>query len=173
MNSFNDWNDVQAMKGLREAVVAYATAEAPEYLEDGADGMKGLSDDDYPYVLERAIKEKGECVFYFSRGADDQMEDHAHYRFAGKYFECDGARQIGGPFDDNNAEIILDLLSDAYEVGFVASPEPGATVSVGGDFPDEYFIKLCASLVPVGLQLEINGTLYIRTTEGLALVKLP
>ena len=161
------------MKGLREAVVAYATAEAPEYLEDGADGVKGLRDDDYPFMLERAIKDKGECVFYFSRGADDQIEDHAHYRFAGKYFECDGAGQIGGPYDDNNADIILDLLSDAYEAGFVASPAPGATVSVSGDFPDEYFVKLCSSLVPLGQQLEINGKLYVRTTEGLALVKLP
>jgi len=167
MNTFYDWKEVLAMKGLREAVFEYAMAEAPEYLEEGADGVKGLSDDDYPYVLERAIKEKGECVFYFSRGADDQIEDHAHYRFAGKYFECDGAEQIGGPCDDNNADIILDLLSDAYEAGFVASPEPGATVSVSGDFPDDYFIKLCSSLVPVGQQLEINGTLYIRTPEGL------
>lgn len=171
MNNFSDWNHVLAMKGLREAVVTYSIAEAPEYLEDGADGMKGLSDDDYLYVLERAIKQKGECVFYFSRGADDQIQDHAHYRFAGKYFECDGAGQIGGPCDDNNADIILDLLSDAYEAGFVASPEPGATVSVSGDFPDEYFIKLCKGLVPVCQQIEINCTLYVRTTEGLALVK--
>jgi hypothetical protein len=173
MNNFNDWNDVLAMKGLREAVMAYAKAEAPEYLEERADGVKGLSDDDYPYVLERAIKEKGECVFYFSRGADDQIQDHAHYRFVGKYFECDGAGQIGGPCDDNNADIILDLLSDAYEAGFVASPAPGATVSVGGDFPDEYFVKLCSNLIPVGQQIEINCTLYVRTTEGLASVKLP
>jgi hypothetical protein len=153
--------------------VAYATAEAPEYLEEGADGAKGLSDDDYLYMLERAIKDKGECVFYFSRGDDDQIQDHKHLRFAGKYFECDGAGQIGGPYDDNNADIILDLLSDAYEAGFVGSPEPGATVSVGGDFPDDYFIKLCSSLVPVGQQIEINGTIYVRTTEGLASVKLP
>ena len=167
MNNFNDWNDVLAMKGLREAVMAYATAEAPEYLEDGADGAKRLSDDDYPYMLERAMKEKGECVFYFSRGADDQIEDHTHLRFAGMYFECDGAGQIGGPYDDNNADIILDLLSNAYEAGFVASPEPGATVSVSGDFPDEYFIKLCTGLVPVGQQIEINGTVYVRVAGAL------
>jgi hypothetical protein len=172
MKNFNDWKDVLAMKGLREAVVAYATTEAPEYLEDGADGVKGLRDDDYPFMLERAIKDKGECVFYFSRGADDQIEDHAHYRFAGKYFECDGAGQICGPYDDNNVDI-LDLLSDAYEAGFVASPEPGDTVSVSGDFPDDFFIKLCTGLVPFGQQIEINGTLYVRTTEGLASVKLP
>ncbi len=167
MNVFYDWKDVLAMKGLRDAIVAYAVEEAPEYLEEGADGVKRLSDDDYPYVLERAIKEKGEGVFYLSRGADDQIQDHAHYRFAGKYFECDGAGQIGGPYDDNNADIILDLISDAYEAGFVASPEPGATVSVGGDFPDDYFVKLCTSLVPVGQKIEINGTLYIRTVMGL------
>ena len=167
MNNFSDWKDVLAMKGLRDEVMAYALAEAPEYLEAGPDGVKVLSDDEYPYLLERAIKEKGECVFYFSRGADDQIQDHAHCRFAGKYFECDGAGQIGGPYDDNNADIILDLLSDAYEAGFVASPEPGATVSVSGDFPDDYFVKLCTSLVPVGQQLEINGTLYVRTAEGL------
>jgi hypothetical protein len=171
LNNFSDWNHVLAMKGLREVVVTYAIAEAPEYLEDGFDGLKGLSDDDYPYLLERAIKEKGECVFYFSRGADNQIEDHAHYRFAGKYFECDGAGQIGGPYHDNNADIILDLLSDTYEAGLVASPEPGASVSVGGDFPDEYFVKLCTGLVPVRQQIEINCTLYVRTTEGLALVK--
>jgi hypothetical protein len=173
MNDFIDWEDVLAMKGLREAVVAYAAEEAPKYLEAGPDGTKVLSDDDYPYVLEQAIKEKGECVFYFSRGVDDQIQDHAHYHFAGKYFECDGAGQIGGPYDDNNADIILDLLSDAYEAGFVASPEPGATVSVGGDFPDGYFIKLCTSLVPIGQQIEINSTLYIRSADGLASVKLP
>ena len=167
MNTFYDWKEVLAMKGLREAVFEYAMAEAPEYLEEGADGVKGLSDDDYPYVLERAIKEKGECVFYFSRGADDQIEDQAHYCFAGKYFECDGAGQIGGPYDDNNADIILDLLSDAYEAGFVASPEPGATVSVGGNFPDDYFVKLCTSLIPLGQQIEINGTLYVRNNVGL------
>ncbi len=63
MNNFSDWNHVLAMKGLREAVVTYAIAEAPEYLEDGVDGLKGLRDDDYPFMLERAIKEKGECVF--------------------------------------------------------------------------------------------------------------
>jgi len=118
-------------------------------------------------VLERAIKDVGECVFYFSRGADDQIQDHTHRRFAGKYFECDGAGQIGGPYDDNNADIILDLLSDAYEAGCVASPASGATVSVGGDFPDDYFVKLCVSLVPLGQQIEINGTLYVRTKAGL------
>ena len=172
MKRFYDWKDVLAMKELREAVVEYAKAEAPEYLEEEADGVKGLSDDDYPYILGRAIKEKGECVFYFSRGADDQIQDHTHYRFAGKYFECDGAGQIGGPYDDNNADIILDLLSDAYEAGFVASPEPGATVSVSGDFPDDYFVKLCTVLVPLDEQLEINGSMYVRRAEGLVPTKL-
>jgi hypothetical protein len=167
MNDFIDWEDVLAMKGLREVVLAYAVEHAPEYLEEGPDGAKVLSDDDYPYVLKQAIKEKGECVFYFSRGADDQIQDHAHYLFAGKYFECDGAGQIGGPYDDNNADIILDLLSDAYEAGFVASPEPCATVSVSGDFPDDYFVKLSAGLVPLGQQLEINGTIYVRNNGGL------
>ena len=126
-----------------------------------------IGEADYPYVLERAIKDVGECVFSFSSGVDDQVQDHVHYRFAGKYFECDGAGQIGGPYDDNNADIILDLLSDAYAAGFVASPAPGATVSVGGDFPDDYFVKLCVSLVPLGQQIEINSTLYVRTPAGL------
>jgi len=167
MNDFTDWKDVLGMKGLREAVVAYAVAEAPEYLEEGPDGVKVLSEDEYPYLLERAIKEKGECVFYFSRGADDQIQDHVHYWFAGKYFECDGAGQIGGPYDDNNADIILDLLADAYEEGFVASPEPGSTVSVSGEFPDDFFAKLCTGLVPIGQHIEINSTLYIHTPAGL------
>ena len=167
MNNFYDWKEVMAMKGLRETVLAYAMTDAPECLEEGPDGVKVLSDDEYPHALERAIKEKGECAFYFSRGVDDQIQDHAHYRFAGKYFECDGAGQIGGPYDDNNADIILDLLSDAYEAGFVASPEPGAAVSVGGNFPDGYFIKLCVNLVPLGQQIEINSILYIRTPAGL------
>lgn len=167
MNNFYDWKDILAMRGLREAAVAYAVESAPEYLEEGPDGTKALSDGDYPYVLEQAIKEKGEGVFYFSRGADDQIQDHVHYRFAGKYFECDGAGQIGGPYDDNNADIILDLLSDAYQAGFVANPEPGATVSVSGDFPGEYFTALCVNLVPLGQQIEINGTMYVRTEAGL------
>ena len=167
MNSFYDWKDILAMKGLREAAIAFASKESPEYLEEGPDGTKVLSDDDYAYVLKRAIQADGECVFYFSRGADDQIEDHTHYRFAGKYFEYDGAGQIGGPYDDNNADIILELVSDAYQAGFVASPEPGATVSVGGDFPDEILVKLCVNLVPLGQQIEINSTLYIRTPAGL------
>jgi hypothetical protein len=48
-----------------------------------------------------------------------------------------------------------------------AIPEPGATVSVSGDFTDDYFIKHCTNLVPVGQQLEINGTLYLRNAAGL------
>jgi hypothetical protein len=101
MNDFINWGDVLAMKGLREAVLAYAVESAPAYLEVGQDGTKVVSDDDYPYVLEQAIQEKGEGVFYFSRGANDQIQDRVHYRFAGKYFKCDGAGQIGGPYDDN------------------------------------------------------------------------
>ena len=167
MNSFSDWDDVLAISAIREAAVAYAAQEAPEYLEESPEGVMVIGEDDYPYVLERAIKDVGECVFYFSRGADDQIQDHTHRRFAGKYFECDGAGQIGGPYDDNNADIILDLLSDAYAAGFVASPAPGATVSVGGDFPDDYFVKLCADLIPVGQKIQINGTLYVRTKSGL------
>jgi len=167
MNSFDDWNEVLALVGLREAAVAYAVESAPEYLEEGLDGTKVLSDDDYPYVLERAIKEQGDCVFHFSSGADDQVKDHLHYRFAGKYFECDGAGQIGGPYDDNNADIILDLASDSYEAGSFACPEPGATFSVSGEFPDEYFIKLGVDLIHLGQHIETNGTMYARTEVGL------
>jgi len=167
MNNFNDWENVLAMKGLRETVVAYAVDEAPEYLEEGPDGTKMLSDDDYPYVLEQAIKEKGECVFYFSSGADDQVEDHVHYRFAGKYFECDGAGQISGPYDDNNAEVFLDLASDNFRAGTLDIPEPSSQVSVGGDFPDEFFIELCVNLLSVGHQIKINSTMYVRTKNGL------
>lgn len=167
MNDFIDWENVLAMKGLREAVVAYAVEQAPEYLEEGPEGTKVLSDDYYPYVLKQAIKEKGECVFYFSSGADDQVENHVHYLFAGKYFESDGNGQIGGPYDHNDADRILDLATDSFEAGNLGSPEPGSTVSVGGDFPDETFVKLCVNLVPLGQQIEINSTLYIRTPAGL------
>ena len=167
MNSFSNWDDVLAISAIREAAVAYAAQEAPEYLEESPAGLMVIGEADYPYVLERAIKDVGECVFSFSSGLDEQVQDHVHYRFAGKYFECDGNGQIGGPYDDNNADIILDLLSDAYEAGCVASPAPGATVSFGGDFPDDYFVKLCVSLVPLGQQIEINSTLYVRTPAGL------
>jgi len=167
MNGFSDWDDVLAVSAIREAAIAYAAQEAPEYLEESPEGLMVIGEADYPYVLERAIKDLGECVFYFSSGVDDQVQDHLHYRFAGKYFECDGNGQIGGPYDDNNADVVLDLLSDAYAAGFVASPEPGATVSVGGDFPDDYFVKLCADLIPVGQKIQINSTLYVRTKVGL------
>jgi len=167
MNGFSDWDDVLAVSAIREAAIAYAAQEALEYLEESPEGLMVIGEADYPYVLERAIKDLGECVFYFSSGVDDQVQDHLHYRFAGKYFECDGNGQIGGPYDDNNADVVLDLLSDAYAAGFVASPEPGATVSVGGDFPDDYFVKLCADLIPVGQKIQINGTIYVRTKSGL------
>jgi len=167
MNGFSDWDDVLAVSAIREAAIAYAAQEALEYLEESPEGLMVIGEADYPYVLERAIKDLGECVFYFSSGVDDQVQDHLHYRFAGKYFECDGNGQIGGPYDDNNADVVLDLLSDAYAAGFVASPEPGATVSVGGDFPDDYFVKLCADLIPVGQKIQINSTLYVRTKVGL------
>lgn len=38
MNDFIDWDDVLAMTGLREAVVAYAVEQMPECLEEGPDG---------------------------------------------------------------------------------------------------------------------------------------
>lgn len=90
-----------------------------------------------------------------------------HYLFAGKYFESDGNGQIGGPYDNNDAVRILDLASDSFEAGNLGRPEPGSTVSVGGDFPNETFVKLCVNLVPLGQQIEINSTLYIRTPDGL------
>ena len=122
MNSFSDWDDVLAVSAIREAAVAYAAQEAPEYLEESPEGLMVIGEADYPHVLERAIKDVGECVFYFSRGADDQIQDHTHRRFAGKYFECDGAGQIGGPYDDNNADIILDLLADHLRRSEIRSP---------------------------------------------------
>jgi hypothetical protein len=48
MNHFYDWKHVLAIKGLREAVFEYATVEAPGCLERGPDGVKVLSDDEYP-----------------------------------------------------------------------------------------------------------------------------
>jgi hypothetical protein len=126
-----------------------------------------IGEGSYPYVLERAIRDVGECVFSFSSGVDDQVQDHVHYRFAGKYFECDGNGQIGGPYDDNNADVFLALLADHLSVSGFNSPEPGAYASVGGDFPDDYFVKLCADHLPVGQKIQINGTLYVRTKSGL------
>ena len=41
MNRFYDWKDILAMKGLREAVMAYAVEEAPEYLEEGGRWREG------------------------------------------------------------------------------------------------------------------------------------
>ncbi len=49
----------------------------------------------------------------------------------------------------------------------MASPEPDATASVGGDFPDDYSVKLCVDLIPVGQKIQINSTLYVRTKAGL------
>ncbi len=167
MNSFSDWDDVLPISAIREAAVAYAAQEAPEYLEESPEGVMVIGEDDYPYVLERAIKDVGECVFYFSSGVDEQVQDHTHRRFAGKYFECEGNGQIGGPYDDNNTDVFLDLLADHLRVSGFNSPEPGAYASVGGDFPDDYFVKLCVSLVPLGQQIEINGTLYVRTKVDL------
>ncbi len=167
MNSFSNWDDVLAISAIREATVAYAAQEAPEYLEESPEGVMVIGEDVYPYVLERAIKDVGECVFSFSSGLDEQVQDHVHYRFAGKYFECDGNGQIGGPYDDNNADVFLDLLADHLRVSGFNSPEPGAYASAGGDFPDDYFVKLCADLLPVGQKIQINGTLYVRTKSGL------
>lgn len=163
MNNFNDWNDVLAMKGLREAVITYAKREAREYLEEGPDGAIGMNDDDYAYLLEQAIKSEGECVFYLEHGNESQQLDHSHYFFAGKYFECDGNGQISGPCDSNDAENIIDLASDAVRDSF------GGVYfkSVGGDFPDDFLLKLSTNLIEVGNQIEINGTAYVRTAEGL------
>jgi hypothetical protein len=167
MNNFNDWEDVLAMNGLREAVLAYAKAEAPEYLEESPEGLIVIGEDDYPYVLQQAIKEKGECVFWFSSGVDEQVQDQVHYRFAGKYFECDGNGQIGGPYDDNNAEDFLDLLNHMTCQVNDNADAPRDCMSMGGEFPDEYFINLCRNIPGVGGRIKINGNSYVRTTAGL------
>ena len=61
----------------------------------------------------------------------------------------------------------MDLIAAHLRISEFHCPEPDATVSVGGDFPDDYFVKLCVSLVPLGQKIEINSTLYFRTKSGL------
>lgn len=167
MNNFVDWKAVLATEGLRVAATAYAREESPEYLEPGPDGNPVISEDDYPYVLTQAIKAKGRCAFYFIHGGDNQVQDHIHYLYGGKYFEYDGHGQIGGPYDENDADTILGLVNDQVMDEGLGSLPAGSIVEVGGDLPDEYFIARCAGLVALGQQIKINGAVFFRTQVGL------
>lgn len=172
MSNFYDWDDVLAVDGIKDAVLKFATTPSEfedykGYLND--DGSLPEDEDTLQYLYEAAIKHGGECAFYFCNDGTEQISSHSHVKFHGKYFELDGNDMITGPLDYNNAEDMIDT-----QISFLGNdvPRDGYLVSVGGEFPDEFFTKHCLKLVVVGKELEINGHVYVRTTDGFELKKI-
>ena len=159
MSNFHDWEDVLASKNLRKAVRQYAIEQGE--VEKG--GRLPSDESELQDLYERAIIEEGDVVFYFAGDGREQVLTHYHYKFAGMYFESDGDGMITGPLDYNDPEVLIDLCEDSVrEYG----RRDGFLVSIGGEFPDEYFTERCLKLVKIGHELEINGNQYIRTKEG-------
>ena len=172
MSNFYDWEDVLKVEGIKDAVLKFAITpggfeDYTGYLND--DGSLPEDEDTLQYLFEAAIKHGGECVFYFCNDGTEQISSHSHEKFHGKYFEFDGNGMITGPLDDNDAEGMID--TQIFHLGNDV-PRDGYLVSVGGEFPDEFFTKLCLKLVAVGKELEVNGHVYVRTTEGFELKKI-
>jgi hypothetical protein len=161
MGNFYTWEEVLAVKGIKKAVLKYAIDQGE--IDEG--GKLPKDEGELQDLFERAISEAGENVFYFSGDGREQVSSHLHYQFAGVYFEFDGHDGITGPLDDNDPEGMIDLCE--YHLGD-DEPRDGYLVSIGGEFPDEYFTQRCLKLVKIGHELEINNNQYIRTKEGFA-----
>jgi hypothetical protein len=171
MGNFYNWEDVLKVEGIKNAVLKFAISPSEfddykGYLND--DGSLPEDEGTLQYLFEAAIKQGGECVFYFCNDGKEQISDHFHIKFQGKYFEFDGNDMITGPLDYNHAEGMIDLCE--YHLGD-DEPRDGYLVSIGGEFPDEYFTQRCLKLVKIGHELEINNNKYIRTMEGFVLKK--
>jgi len=166
MSNFYNWEDVLKVEGIREEVLKFAIKD--NALQEEDNGALPLDERELQDLFERAISEMGEVVFYFSGDGQEQVSSHCHYKFAGKYFEFDGHDQITGPCDDNNPEVLIELCED-HLAG--ERPRNGFLVSIGGEFPDEYFTERCLKLVNLGQELKINGQAYLRTKAGFELKK--
>lgn len=172
MGNFYNWEDVLKVEGIKNAVLKFAISPSEfddykGYLND--DGSLPEDEGTLQYLFEAAIKYGGECVFYFCNDGTEQISSHFHQKFHGMYFEFDGNDMITGPLDYNYADGMMEIqtshLGDSV-------PRDGYLVSVGGEFPDEFFTKHCLGFVAVGKELEINGHIYLRTSEGFELKKI-
>ena len=175
MSSFYNWEDVLKVEGIKHAVLNFAKSgrsyeNLKVYLND--DGTLPEDEGDLQYLFESAISEDGKCVFYFSNDGTEQILSHSHKKFHGVYFEFDGNGMITGPLTYNDPAHILDMAGDNIETySEDETPRDGFCVSVGGEFPDEFFTKHCLKVVTVGQNLEINGRVYLRTEAGFELKK--
>lgn len=164
MGNFYTWDEVLAEKGLRKAVRQYAIVQG----EIEKCGRLPSDESELQDLYERAISDSGEVVFYFSNDGQEQVLSHYHYKFGGKYFEFDGHGGVTGPLDENDPESMLDLCEDHLGDD---EPRDGFLVSIGGEFPDDYFAQRCLKLVKIGHELEINDNQYIRHKTGFELKK--
>ena len=117
-------------------------------------------------LVAEAIKEEGECVFYFSNNSYPNAPEEA-YSFAKKYFWFDGNGEIRliADLDDLKieTEVFFDLLSDQDD-DFLSQYGP---VSISCDYEsDEVILKRCENQAQPGVVISVNGKKYVRTKTG-------
>jgi len=154
MSDIHDWKSAIVTAVFREALLAYGLAEGQ--IEEG----EGLPDDerDLRFMAAEAI-EAGGTEFSLEdtegeRGATDVRV------FAGLYWWCDYGG-INGPYDslEDAADSILSMAVD--------QDTPGFYCSACGNVSDEFIATRSAKLVDLNDAFIVNGTVYIRTRNGL------
>lgn len=80
--------------------------------------------------------------------------------FAGYYWST-AFDDIDGPYDtlERAVDTMLSIASDSAPLGFY--------VSASGDLPDTFIASRCVNLVEIGKTFAINGTVHVRTKDGL------
>ena len=148
----HDWEAVLRLPGFRKALLEYGLSKG---LIKANGRLPRIDLDDMASV---AIRSRPALFSLEDRLAD--MGSVYVRCFAGYYWST-GFDDIDGPYDtlEKAVNTRLSIASASAPLGFY--------VSASGDLPDEFIASRCVNLVEIGKKFAINGTIHVRTKDGL------
>lgn len=153
MSDFHhDWEAVLRLPGFRKALLEHGRSEG----SIKANGR--LPRIDINDLASVAIRSRPTLFSLEDRLAD--MGSVNVHCFAGYYWST-AFDDIDGPYDtlERAVDTMLSIASDSAPLGFY--------VSASGDLPDTFIASRCVNLVEIGKTFAINGTVHVRTKDGL------
>ena len=148
----HDWEAVFRLPEFRKALLDYGRS---------ADSIKAngrLPRIDLNDMASVAIRSRP-ALF----SLEDRLTDMGSVQvrcFTGYYWST-GFDDIDGPFDtlEKAVDMRLSIASDSAPLGFY--------VSASDDLPDPFIASRCVNIVEAGKTFAINGTIHVRTKDGL------
>jgi hypothetical protein len=154
MSDIHDWKSAIEAPGFLEALLAYGLADGQ--IEEG----EGLPDDEdeLKYMAAEAI-ETGDTEFSLEDAESERGSTDVRL-FAGLYWWCDWGG-INGPFGslEEAADSILSMAADQDIPGFYSA--------ASGNLSDDFIASRATKLADLNHAFVVNGTVYVRTKDGL------